>query len=494
MNTVDTALTGRLDDDAAFIKSLFADVDTLVSHAFQNRHDPDIRFCLVYCDGVVSSRVISEDVLRPLMLSDMGRSSTPDSAVRCLLVENKPESNIEDIISAVCYGDVLLLIDGYNEGILLNCKAFTLRSISEPDSEKVLVGPREGFTEGIMLNLSMLRRRFRTHKLKMRFFSVGRHSKTQICISYVDGIVDMDIVKELYRRLESIDIDAVLDSNYISEVVAEKSFLGFSSVGSTERPDVVAGKLLEGRIAIFVDGTPVVLTVPHLMVENFQSNEDYYTGYQYASFARIMRVIGFFLTISVPAIYVAIEAYSREILPIPMLINIASERAHVPLTSAVECIIMLLAFDILREAGLRMPSQGGQALSVVGALVIGQAAVSAGMVAAPMLIMVAFAGVTGMLTPKLNASIIICRYSLLLLAAAMGLVGVVAGLSALLIHVLSLESMGVPQVMPVGKLGIQDVKDTFIRAPWSMMRTRGRGLTNNVTRQSGKGNGDFDAN
>ena len=489
---MNTALTGRIDDDAAFIKSFFSDVDTLVSHNFQNSLDPNIRFCLIYCDGVVSSRTVSEDVLRPLMLSDMRGSNTPETAVRCLLVENEPESNADNIISALCYGDVLLLIDGHDEGILLNCKAFTLRSISEPDSEKVLVGPREGFTEGIMLNLSMIRRRFRTHKLKMRFFSIGRHSKTQICVSYVDGIVNMDIVKELYHRLDSIDIDAVLDSNYISEVISEKSFLGFSSVGSTERPDVVAGKLLEGRIAVFVDGTPVVLTVPHLLTENFQSNEDYYTGYQYASFARIMRIIGFFLTISVPALYVAVEAYNREILPIPMLINIASERAHVPLTSAVECLVMLLAFDILREAGLRMPSQGGQALSVVGALVIGQAAVSAGMVAAPMLIMVAFAGVTGMLTPKLNASIIICRYSLLLLAAAMGLVGVIAGLSVMLIHILSLESMGVPQVMPAGKLGFQDIKDTFIRAPWPMMRTRGRGLSNNVTRLGSKG-GDFDA-
>jgi spore germination protein KA len=305
-------------------------------------------------------------------------------------------------------------------------------------------------------------------------------------VCYLENIVNRKLLRELYRRLDTIDIDGILDSNYISEHIAERSVLGFITCGYTERPDIVVAKLLEGRIAVVVDGTPQVLTLPYLFIENFQSNEDYYLDYLYASFSRMLRIISFLLTVTVPAIYVAIESFHHEILPTALMIGITNERQSVPLTAALEAIVMLLVFDFLREAGIRMPSSVGQALSVVGGLVIGQAAVEAKLVASPMIIVVAFTGITCLLIPKMTVSSLIGRYGCLLLAAGFGIVGVAVGLSILAIHILNLQSFGVPSLLPVDQLQYQDVKDLFTRAPWPKMLTRIAPLSDNRIRSRPK--------
>ena len=296
-------------------------------------------------------------------------------------------------------------------------------------------------------------------------------------------MVNKNILKELYRRLEGIDIDGVLDPNYLEEFIGEQSAFGFNSLGATERPDVVVAKLLEGRIAILVDGSPVALTAPYLFVENFQSNEDYYMPPVYASFSRIIRIICFILTISVPAIYISIVAYHHEILPSAFMISLAKSRARVPLPAALECFIMLIMFDILRETGIRMPNHIGQAMSIVGALVIGQAAVEAHLVAAPMVIVVAFTGITNLMSSRLTAATLVSRYFCLILASMMGLTGLMVGISSVLIHVLSMETLGIPSILPVKRLEYQEVKDTFIRAPWPNMLKRIWPLSGNITRQ-----------
>ena len=231
----------------------------------------------------------------------------------------------------------------------------------------------------------------------------------------------------------------------------------------------MAAKLLEGRIAIFLDGTPVVLTVPYLFIENFQNSEDYYLNFFYTSFSRVLRILGFFLTVTVPGFYIAIVAFHHEMLPTPLLINIASERTGVPLPASAEAFIMLIVFDILRETGVRMPSNIGQALSIVGALVIGQAAVEARLVAAPMIIIVGITGITGLLVPRMNAPIIFVRIFILIGASVFGLFGMMLTLCTLFIHMLNLDSFGVSQLTPSGKLQFQQIKDMAIRAPWWKM-------------------------
>ncbi|SHK84465.1 spore germination protein [Desulforamulus aeronauticus] len=484
-------VSGRYDETVGYLKELFRDDDVMQFRELQNKNAGDLRFCLVYCDGLVDSELIGAQLIRPLLelQLDVREKITADALLEQIIqtVSGKKLCSYREIVRAVTGGDTLLITNVLKEGLLFSVKKFETRSVSEPEGEKILSGPREGFTEELLSNLSMIRRKLRTNRLKMRFYTIGKETQTQLGIAYLDEIVNENILKELYRRLDTIDIDGVLDTNYITELVRDNPWSPFRSIGYTERPDVVAGKLLEGRIALFVDGTPVVLTLPYLFIENFQSNEDYYLNFYYTSFSRFLRILGFFLTVLVPAVYIAIAAYHQEMLPAPILIRIAIERQRVPLPAALECFLMLLVFDILRETGLRMPTNVGQTLGIVGALVVGQAAVEAGLVAAPMIIVVAMAGITSLLIPKMNAPVIYIRFGILALGASLGFLGVTLGCALLLAHVLSLHSFGVSQLASGHKLQYQEIKDTVIRAPWWQMRLRPFQLSpNRVREKSGK--------
>lgn len=482
-------ISNKLDDNIKIFNTLFMDVDIMLSRRFSNKGGTGLDFCVFYSDGVVDSMMINEHLIEPILeadkllpgpgLFDMVKNSVVATS------DMKESNDIDEIVSSITYGDTLLLVEGSDRALIISSKRFTLRSVTEPEGEKVLSGPREGFTEGLMVNLSMLRRRLRTHDLKMKLHSAGSRTKTGICVCYMEGIVNKEILNELYRRLDSINIDGVLDGNYITEYIAERSFLGFPATGSTERPDTVAARLLEGRIAIIIDGSPMVLTLPYLFIENFQSNEDYYVNHYYATFSRVLRILGFFLTVLTPAVYIAIVAFHHEILPTALMISISAERQSVPLIASVEAFVMLIILDILRETGIRMPSHVGQALSIIGALVIGQAAVEAKLVASPMIIVVAFTGITNLLIPRLSAATLTTRYTLMLLASCFGLIGVVSGFSIFLIHIMNLSSYGVPAFIPMDKLKFQDVKDTFFRAPWPDMKTRLSPLSENTTRSGG---------
>ncbi len=483
-------LTACYETNLSSLKSIFQDDDPIKFREFKSNNNHALRFCIVYCDGLVSSSIIDEHIIKPLMLLDDNLQDTEIIDILLTQVvqtdDAKKTGSYQEIIKSVTYGDTLLFAEGSAEALLLSTKSFQTRSITEPEAEKILSGPREGFTEALMTNLSMVRRKLRTKQLKMKFYSIGERTYTQLCIVYMDGIVNNNILSELYRRLDTIHIDSVLDANYITELVKDNAWSPFRSIGYTERPDVVAGKLLEGRIALFVDGTPVVLTVPYLFIENFQNSEDYYLNYYYTSFSRSLRVFGFFLTILVPAIYVAIVAFHREMLPTSLIVHIAMERQNVPLPAALEAFFMLIVFDILRETGLRMPTNIGQALGIVGALVLGQAAVEAKLVAAPMIIIVAITGITNLLIPKMNAPVLVARFGILALASCMGFFGVTLGVAILLIHILNLYSFGIEQLTPGQTLQYQEVKDTLIRAPWWQMIDRPLATAANKVRQGNK--------
>lgn len=485
----DCKFTASLDENMAIVKKLFTDTDIVRYKLIPGDEKDAARYFLVFCDGVVNSQVINDNIVRPLMTIPPGEAPTLIDALLASVVqvgEGKKIDGFKQLIESVTYGDTILFAENCAQAAAFNTKQFNLRSIGEPDNEKVLTGPREGFTESLMSNLSQVVRRLRTHDLKTRQFSLGRRTQTGVCVCYLDSLANKNILQELLLRLKQIDIDGVLDSNYLTELIRDHKYSPFRTTGYTERPDVVVGKLLEGRIAIFVDGTPIVLTVPYLFIENFQSNEDYYFSFYYASFARILRIAAFFLTVAVPGLYIAVVAFHQEMLPLQLLMRIALERQSVPLPAAVEAVVMLLVFDILRETGIRMPSNIGQALSIVGALVIGQAAVEASLVAAPMIIVVAATGITSLLVPKLNAPVIYCRIFLLLLASTFGFFGFSVGLSVMLIHINNLTSFGVEQLSLKGRFNIQDSKDILVRAPWWIMRKRPANLTEDMVRQSGR--------
>lgn len=485
-------LSHSLEKNMALLNELFKDVDIFKSKTIVNARNENIKLGLAYCSSVTDTTLISESIIEPLTTyAQMSNSSDIISGLMEQVIQvgdiEKTDS-VSSIVEAICKGDTIVLADKEAMVLIISTKSFPTRSITEPQNERTLNGPREGFTESLLTNIAMLRRRVHTNKMKIKLITLGKRTKTNVCICYIDGIVNNKILSELNKRLHKIDIDAVLDSNYISELIKDGPTSPFRTTGYTERPDTVISRLLEGRIALIVDGSPSALTLPFLFIENFQSSEDYYMNYYYASFSRMLRIFGFIITLGVPGLYIAIVAYHHEMLPTQLLLNIAAERSSVPLPASVEAFVMLIVFDILRETGVRMPNNIGQALSIVGALVIGQSAVEARMVAAPMIIIVAMTGITNLLVPRLSGPVIFIRYFLLLAASVLGFYGLVLGMAVVVIHVLNLRSFGIPQISAAGNLRFQEVKDIAFRAPWWTMRLRPKGLSQNKTREKTDGN------
>lgn len=471
------ALCSKLDLNLEAINKIFKDDETLVTRTIVNKENSGIKAAIVYSDGMVDNLIVNQHVIMPVQEVSFEKKNDVDLAdliAERITLSNTVEKtdDFEKLIQAIVYGDTVLFIDGTSNALILNTKGFKLRSIEEPDGERVLSGPREGFTEGILLNLSLVRRRLRTEKLKMKYQTFGTVSKTKACVCYIEGIADQKIVDELFKRLEKFNLDGALDVNYITEQIKDHKYSPFKTIGTTERPDVVAAKLLEGRVALFLDGTPVVLTLPFLFAESFQSSDDYYINFYYSTFFRILRYFGFFLAISVPALYVSITTYHHEMLPSQLLLSLSVSRQGVPLPTIIEAFAMLIVFELLRESGIRMNSNIGQALSIVGALVIGQAAVEAKLVSAPMIIVVGLTGITGLIMPRVKGIIILSRYYLLLISSFLGLYGYMIGLMSIVIYTLSLHSFGIRYMSDLLTMNMQRQKDVVIRAPWNFMKDR----------------------
>lgn len=469
------SISSSLAENVQILKCLFEKDDTFLIREVQNQKDPAQQYVVAYCAGMIDNAFVGDNIIRPLTHTQLLNieKNHLDAVARQLLWVHNPScaENYQEVVEAVTYGDSVLFLPGEEKALVLSTQGFPVRGVSEPEGEITLSGSKEGFGESLILNLSFLHRRLRTNDLKMEMRSFGTRSRTQACICYLDSLVNRPALEELQRRLDSIEIDGVLDANYLNELIRDNPMSPFRSTGYTERPDIVAGKLLEGRIAIVLDGTPVVLTIPYLFIENFQSNEDYYLSFYYTSFSRMLRIFGFLLSILTPSLYLVVTTYHHELLPTPLLMNIANERLNVPFPMVLELLIMLLMFDILRETGVRMSSGVGQAMSVVGALVLGSAAVEAKLVSSLVIIMVALTGITSLLVPKLNAATLMTRIFLYVFAAFGGFPGLTMGCAFLLIHLLHLKSFGLWQISITGNLQFQQCKDILFRAPlWTMQQ------------------------
>jgi spore germination protein KA len=486
----DIKLTRDLDENVRRIKHEFEGTETLKSRYIESQKNPGVRCCIFYTDSMTSNQIINDNIVKPINLLDMplATSCILDVLMTKVLQINElgKTSDFNEVVEGIVYGDTVLLAQGCEEALVLNTKGWITRSLTEPEGEKVLRGPREGFTESLLVNLTMLRRRIKTRDLKFKYKVFGLQTKTRACICYVGGLAKQEILDELDRRLEKLDLDGVLDVNYLNEYIKDAPNSLFKTIGITERPDIVAAKLLEGRVAIFMDGTPTVLTVPYLFIENFQSNEDYYVSYWYATFSRMLRLVAFFMSICIPAIYVAAVTCQQELLPTPMILSISVARQGVPFPTILEALMMILVFEILKETGVRMSSNIGQALSIVGAIVIGSAAVEAKVASAPIIIVVAVTGITGLVIPRLSMAVITLRVLFLLLGSVLGLFGLVMGLMGLLIYLVDLRTFGLPSFMDPS-LKFQKHKDTIMRAPWWKMKTRPEGLSDDEVRRGPAG-------
>lgn len=472
-NSEKPQLTASLEHNMTLFKNIFDNNDTAIFRRVESIHGFPGKYCLIFMDGMVDKEKIHETIILPLMNLSMERVSLETLMSKVInSSEVQKTHDIDLLIKASIYGDTVLLMEGAAEALVIETKGWAYRSVEEPISESVVRGPREGFTESINVNLALIRRKIVNPDLKFQYMEVGTRTKTKICICYIQSLASEKILGELKKRLEKVDIDGVLESGYVEELIRDEPLSSFRTIGSTERPDVVAARLLEGRIAVVFDGTPFALTLPFLFMEFFQANEDYYQSFIMGSINRFLRVVCFFLSTSVPAIYLALATYHQEMIPTPLLFSISAARQGVPFPTVFETLAMGITFEVLREAGVRLPKPIGQAVSIVGALVIGEAAVSARLVSAPIVIVTALTGIASFLVPKMISSLILIRIIFILLASVLGLYGYIFGLIGLFIHLMSMRSFGVPYMLNIGSIRTQDIKDTMVRAPWWYMQYR----------------------
>jgi len=445
---------------------------------------------LIYVDGLVDNQRIDQMILKPLMYDNRLALAGNDPVLfikeQVVAVgQAKSASELNAIVSGVLSGETAILMDKTTTALILDVKGWMMRSVEEPSSESVIRGPREGFNENIRTNTSLLRRKIKSSKLKFESLKLGETSNTELVIAYLEGIAKDSLVEEVRQRLNGIKIDSVLESGYIEEFIEDGPYSPFPTVQNTERPDVVAASLQEGRVAIMLDNTPFALIVPITFWSGLIANEDYYERYWVGTVIRFIRFGALLVTLFFPAVYVALTTYHQEMIPTSLLLSIAASRDPVPFPAIVEALIMEITFEGLREAGLRLPRQVGQAVSIVGALVIGQAAVQAGIVSAAMVIVVAITGIASFTIPNfsLGISLRILRFPFILLAGMLGLYGVTVGIMLMLIHLCSLRSFGVPYLAPVAPMKISSWKDIFIRVPWWRMNLRPELLTEENARE-----------
>lgn len=490
--TIESGLSPDLQENISLFQKLFNKDNTLILRRIENKNVPHLKCCLIGLDGMVDINIINENVIRPIVCADSAdENGTILDFLEGKVIEINNVERSEDVnklLESLLYGDSLLFADGCPAALILNTKGWQTRAIEEPEFEKVFVGPREGFTESLLVNLSMVRRRILSSELKLQFRTFGTRTKTKACICYMEGLAHQEILDELQRRLDSVDLDGILDQEYIREFITDAPYSAFNTMYRTERPDTVAGKLLEGRIALLIDGSPAAITLPCLFVESIQTNEDYYLQFYSSSFNRILRIITLFITTCLPALYLCVVAYHQELIPTKLLLSIAASRSGIPFPTVIEMLALLLVFEILRESGTRMPTNFGQAFSIVGALVLGQAAVEAKFVSSAMVIIIATTGITSLMLPKMVNTILIYRIVLILISAVLGFFGFILVFSAILAHVLSLRSFGVPYMTFVATFEKEDIRDTVLRMPWYFMNFRPKYIASDRKRKTQKDN------
>lgn len=478
--TLGAPLTTNLKHNQKLLQSIFQESVDINLRPLKIGQKWQTEALLIFLEGMVDKNEINNTILKPLMYDIQWTGSRNplnnhdiNEISRTLIAvgDTRIVDTIKDVAGSVLNGDSILLVEGSDQALVVSSKGWESRGVSEPKTELVVRGPREAFVESIRINTVLLRRRIQDPNLVIENFIIGKRTRTNVSLAYIKGIVKPSLIKEVKIRLNRIQTDAILESGYIEQFIEDAPFSPFATVGNTERPDVVAAKLLEGRAAIFVDGTPFVLTVPLLFVESFQVAEDYYSRPYYVSIIRNIRFISFLISVLGPAVYVALTSYHQNMLPTPLLITMAASREGTPFPSIVEALGMGIVFEILREAGIRLPRPVGQAISIVGALVIGESAVSAGIIGAPMVIVVALTAIASFVVPAYADVSAIGRIALLLLAGVLGAFGILMGLLGGLIHLASLRSFGIPYLSPFSPPDSRGFNDTLFRFPlWTMVK------------------------
>jgi spore germination protein KA len=433
---------------------------------------------ILHIEGIVDEQSINENVISPIIQLHKETPSIKtayDIADKMVQIISVPSIQLildwSELLDSILAGNTVILIDDSSKAIILGTKKIQSRSITEPTTQTVIKGPKDSFTENISTNISLLRSRIQNAKLRLKLTKVGSVTKTDVGIMYIEGIADKNIVMEAMSRIDKIKIESILEANYIEEAIRDNRKTIFPLMQSSERPDTVAANLLEGKIAIIIQGTPFVLILPVLLIQFFQSPEDYYENNVFSSFLRLIRIGSFLLNMYASAIYLALITHHQGLIPTTLMVTLMAQRERVPFPAIIELLLMELAFEVLREAGVRMPRAIGPAVSIVGALILGQAAVEAGFVSAAIVIIVATSAINSFTLPNTNIVNTArgLRFLLIFSSAFIGFYGILLLTLCILVHLCSLRSFGVPYVAPFAPFRMGAQKDSLIRFPISSL-------------------------
>ncbi|MCP3026839.1 spore germination protein [Halobacillus sp. A5] len=421
---------------------------------------------LLYIEPLVDQDKVQMNIFNPIEIGRVDSIHDIPSA--------KETTNLEEAVNSLLRGHAVYLEDENRRVSQFSVTSVFNRSVEEPANEKVVRGSHDGFVENIMVNINLVRKRIEHRDLKVKFFKVGKKTNTNVAILYMEGLADPEVVLKMEERLEAIDSDKVQSPGYVEEFVEDSAFSPFPQMLNTERPDRVVANLMEGRVALFSEGSPTSLIAPATFFMFYQAPDDYNTRWYTGTFVRLIRLASFLIAVGLPALYIAIVSFHFEVIPDDLITPVKSSINEIAYPPVVEALVMVIIIELIREAGIRLPSPVGQTIGIVGGLVIGDAVVRAGLISNIMVIVIALTAISSFVVPsnELSTTLRLLTFPLICLSATLGFVGLIFGFLFIAVHLTKLESFGVPYFAPVAPLRLKDLKDTFVRFPIFMMKNR----------------------
>ncbi|WP_078382090.1 spore germination protein [Sutcliffiella halmapala] len=468
-----SAISKSIEVNEAYLREQFHHSSDVVLRSLKLKDETIL--LLIYIEGMTKLQGVEDNILKPLIFSGLPKGIDLIESLSEMfrrewvpLTNIKTDKSLEDLVQDILKGSLVILADGEDSAIIAQVQDYEKRGIQESQKESTLRGSKEGFVENLRTNTSMIRRRIIHQDLKMESFTIGKYTQTEVVLTYMEGKADENVLSEVRSKLGKIDTDGVIDSAYIEEWIENNSFSMFSQIQNTERPDIVTACLLEGKVALITNGTPFALILPFTFWEGLQSADDYFERFVFIILTRMIRYIMTFVSFALPAIYVAITTFHPEMVPRYLMFSIAAARENSPFPTFIEVLLMMIIFDGLQEAGIHLPNRLGPVMSIIGALIIGQAAVEAGIISTPIIIVISLTGVAGYTIARYSASLPfrIIRYLMLFITGALGFYGFAFGIIILLIHLVTLESFGTPYFSPVAPFDGKRIKDRIIRYPF----------------------------
>lgn len=461
-----------LDKNVKAIKKILKSEDVLV---FEFVSDGGKRFAAVYADGICNKELLGELVVKPLRAVE--KEDTIEK-IRLLLAspEVKEGEKLQDAVNEISDGNAVLFADGEDGYFILGLKSPPARAIAEPPTQIAVKGPREGFIEEIKTNMGLVRKRIKSEKLQIKTLTSGKRSRTTVALVYIEGVCPKGLPERVEKEISENKIDLIPDSSYVSAFISKRPRSVFKRCGTAEKPDIFCAKVSEGRVGILVDGSPIAITVPYMLVEDFQTGEDYYSASYRATTLRIIRLISVLLGIFLPAFYISAQLYKAQLIPFRLLLKIASSSQGLPLSPSIEMFLVLLVLEVLNEASIRMPKYVGLALSVVGALVLGDTAVKAGIISTPAIIIIAFSAICLYTVPDLVETTTTLRWIYLIVAGSVGPFGVVVFTVFTICYLVTEQSYGVPLLAPFAPLVKNDLYDSMVKANMYTLKNRPKSI------------------